>query len=368
MSVAARRAPGVPTAPQPLHLTTEGDWIEAPGKGGKVQLNFETGGGSITCTPVNQNNWAGVFNGNVKVTNDLIVDHEVDVGGQLIARNQFFGQGPAIFSSTVDVTGKLECDGGLRVDGQYNTFPTPVTNVIDVGRWSDGVNDIWARGPSGATSLRITAQPFGLVAPGGTVAVQPSLTVTGDTTITGRTVLSSTAGGMAGGITCESYGQFKGNLISEPPGSLQANGQAAFANGLSEYGRTFKMGDWVPVAFNAANFSATGGGSWTVPSVQSNFYAVVGRTVTYTVQLFNSTITGTVITLRINLPAGFVAQANAGTVSAWSVDGTNAYQPMIVEARPGLSQLVIQRINPTFGAAIAPGAQMGIYLQIQFPI
>lgn len=74
-------------------------------------------------------------------------------------------------------------------------------------------------------------------------------------------------------------------------------------------------GAWITVAFSAGNFTATGGGSWTVASGDQTRYAyqVHGKTMRLSFSVLTSTVAGTVTSLNIAIPGGYTAAAiNSG--------------------------------------------------------
>lgn len=88
-----------------------------------------------------------------------------------------------------------------------------------------------------------------------------------------------------------------------------------FANGHKEYGRSFKMGDWVDVAYNGADYTAGGSMTWTVESGDQlqRRYTRIGNTLFYVVTIGTSTLGGTASsTLFVTLPAGLTVGGGAG--------------------------------------------------------
>lgn len=95
--------------------------------------------------------------------------------------------------------------------------------------------------------------------------------------------------------------------------------------GMKERGRSVAMGEWIAPAFNAANFAATGGGSWTVaaPGITTFAYTLVGKALTVQFIVGGTTILP-VSTLTVAIPGGFVsAKTMTGTYIGWNpVTGT----------------------------------------------
>jgi len=63
--------------------------------------------------------------------------------------------------------------------------------------------------------------------------------------------------------------------------------------------------NWIQRQFDAANFTASGSMTWTLPTgATTDAYIVQGKTVTYSFELFPSTTAGTAASeLRITLPS-----------------------------------------------------------------
>jgi hypothetical protein len=88
----------------------------------------------------------------------------------------------------------------------------------------------------------------------------------------------------------------------------------AIPNGLKERGRSTAAGEWVSVAFNAANFTASAG-NWTLVSGdQATFaYTLIGKTMTVSFVLNTTTVSATPASVRIAIPGGFTsAKVEAG--------------------------------------------------------
>jgi hypothetical protein len=76
----------------------------------------------------------------------------------------------------------------------------------------------------------------------------------------------------------------------------------AFTNGLKERGRTAKIGAWSTLAYDAGNFSCESG-DWTVDSAKQQInYALIGDTVLFEFNIWDSVISATPAWLRILIP------------------------------------------------------------------
>jgi len=94
-------------------------------------------------------------------------------------------------------------------------------------------------------------------------------------------------------------------------GSISCNANLALAGGIYEASRSAAMGYFQDIPFNAANFSAVGGGTWTVDAaaVAANRYALVGKLMFWKIYVAwfqgTSAVAGTVTRLRLTAPVSF---------------------------------------------------------------
>lgn len=105
------------------------------------------------------------------------------------------------------------------------------------------------------------------------------------------------------------------------------------SNGLSERGRTVKLGEWTAVAYNAANFTASSG-TWTVDSGDqvTYAYAIVGKAITVSFTIVGTDVSATPAELRIAIPGGFTAARRMDS-AVWLVNaGTREVGQAIVDA------------------------------------
>jgi hypothetical protein len=106
---------------------------------------------------------------------------------------------------------------------------------------------------------------------------------------------------------------------------------------------------WVDVPFNAANFGAAPSMTWTVEAadVLQNRYSLVGKTLTWSVYLFTTTLAGTASNqLRINIPGpvGSTAKSARFTMPATYISDGGTNVGGIVES-VGLTYIAISKIN-----------------------
>jgi hypothetical protein len=88
--------------------------------------------------------------------------------------------------------------------------------------------------------------------------------------------------------------------------------RAYLSDNVYQRGRPLGMGDWQAVPFNAANFTASGGATWTViaAAVAVQRFALTGQTMHYNIIVQNTTV-GAVApaNLLIALPTGYTVAA-----------------------------------------------------------
>lgn len=85
---------------------------------------------------------------------------------------------------------------------------------------------------------------------------------------------------------------------------LSNAGNLSFIGTIKERARSTPMGEWINVAYNAGNYGAAGGGSWTVASGDqiAYQYMLVGKTCFLTITLNNTSVSGTVSSITITMP------------------------------------------------------------------
>jgi hypothetical protein len=107
------------------------------------------------------------------------------------------------------------------------------------------------------------------------------------------------------------------DALSTVSGQLIMNrgGDFVAGNRIFERARSFPIGEWNDIPYNAANF-ASDTGTWDVPvgSVGVHCYSVVGKTMTLMASLTTTTITGTPSQLWLFMPAGFSLNRSVAVV------------------------------------------------------
>lgn len=91
-----------------------------------------------------------------------------------------------------------------------------------------------------------------------------------------------------------------------------ATGEIKTSAGIYERSRSSAIGIWIPVAYAAGNFTASGAGTWTVAAGDqvTYKYMLVGKTMTLQVTIATSTVAGAPNNLRVALPSGFTSLDN----------------------------------------------------------
>ena len=107
------------------------------------------------------------------------------------------------------------------------------------------------------------------------------------------------------------------------PLQLTRTGDAKVGRDVYEKGRTTPMGHWQTVPFNAANFSATGGATWTVTAGNQSVYSycLLGKTLHIVLYLTSTTLSAAASTVQIALPVGGMSSLSVGGVVAYKNPG-----------------------------------------------
>lgn len=148
-----------------------------------------------------------------------------------------------------------------------------------------------------------------------------------------------------------------GTVVQTRPLACSRGGDVVIGRYLYEQTRPAALGHWTDVPFAAGNFSAGGGGAWTVQAgdVVTNRYTQIGQTLLWTLRIQTSTVSGTVTALVLILPGSLVA-ATIGTGVATLLNvGAPANRGDIV-VQPGTTYLTITR---TDGGALLPVSEAG---------
>jgi hypothetical protein len=104
------------------------------------------------------------------------------------------------------------------------------------------------------------------------------------------------------------------------------NGALRTSIGIYERNRIQPMGFWQDVPFNAANFYAGGGGTWTIgaAAVIRNRFTMIGLTIVWDLYISwfsgDNIVNGTVNGLFVNIPGGFSAPGNTIQVTGFGLD------------------------------------------------
>jgi len=108
--------------------------------------------------------------------------------------------------------------------------------------------------------------------------------------------------------------------------SLSFSGNALFIGSITERNRSKPIGEWTAVPFNASDFIAEGGGTWTVQAadVITFAYSLVGKIIIVAFEIQTTDTSGTVSTLSIKIPGGFVpARTTRNTITTNPAAGSN---------------------------------------------
>ena len=138
-----------------------------------------------------------------------------------------------------------------------------------------------------------------------------------------------------------------------------------------ELGRPAPQGYWTPIAFNAANFSCDGGMTITTNAsqVSTNQYALIGKTLHWSLNINGFTLGGSNGNVIVTLPAGLVSGVS-GAIGTFIITNNLAgiaWKVGMINAGAGNSKLtLVQLPNFVWTAGDAGNwAYMNITLQIQ---
>lgn len=132
------------------------------------------------------------------------------------------------------------------------------------------------------------------------------------------------------------------------------------------------LGTWIDQPFNAAHYSATGGGTWTVGSaaVLTNRYTLIGKTLHWKLYISwfsgSNVAAGTLTTVQIALPGGFTWGGGPTMLPvAYTIDGSGTFS-YAYAANSG-SVIQFNRLVGAAGANWTAGA-IGILTQLTLEI
>lgn len=134
------------------------------------------------------------------------------------------------------------------------------------------------------------------------------------------------------------------NVAPGVTGTLSLSGK------LFEQSRSTAMGEWISVPYNAANFTASAGGTWTVDSGDqlSYNYQLTGHTMTLVVSVATSTVAGTPTQLLVAIPGGFTnTTLFRSTVGLISDNGANYAVTQIASNAGGSTIIIFPAITAT---------------------
>lgn len=126
--------------------------------------------------------------------------------------------------------------------------------------------------------------------------------------------------------------------------------------------------NWIQRQFDATRFTASGSMAWTVEAgdVVTDAYIVNGKTVTYSLVLSSSTLSGTASNeVRVTLPSKLVVMRTMSNVVRLFDTTNNAYVGYAY-VTPGVDYIRISRLD--FGPFTLVTNGFGIHAQITFEI
>jgi hypothetical protein len=166
------------------------------------------------------------------------------------------------------------------------------------------------------------------------------------------------------------------SVVQATPLTLARTGNVAIGGtttshtgSLSERGRLVAMGEWQDLAFNAANFTAGGGGTWTVnaAALLYNRYTLIGKTLHWRLYVawFGgiSTVAGTVTELRIAAPPGLTFNASGQTQRlTYGIEGGSVFTEGLVAPTSGY--VALSKLAGTNWSAGTAGVVLMLTLEI----
>lgn len=145
--------------------------------------------------------------------------------------------------------------------------------------------------------------------------------------------------------------------------NLNANEFSSVKPFLSSANTAIPLGTWQDVPFDAANYGATGGGTWTVTAATqvTYSYALIGKTLHLNVDLLGTQVAGVVTNLGIRLPVGVTVAKNGRTIGV----GIQGATPMSI--RITFAPAVALSVDLLTGGAFAVG-QVDVTFLATIPI
>lgn len=141
-----------------------------------------------------------------------------------------------------------------------------------------------------------------------------------------------------------------------------------FTPGVTERGRAAKIGEWTDVAYNAANFTASGTMTWTVVAGNHVAYAysLVGKTLTVIFNFQNTNVGGAAdISLIIPIPGGLVSELQV--LNSIRIRNAATYLTGYAVVVAGGTQILFRRIDNTTWTLTA-GGDTDVTGQITFEV
>ncbi len=108
-----------------------------------------------------------------------------------------------------------------------------------------------------------------------------------------------------------------------------------FTLGITERGRSDEVGEWIAVAHNGANYTASAG-NWTVDLADhiSVKYMLIGKTMVLSFRLFSTDVSATPAALRMAIPGGFTVAATTD-IPMWYSSAGAAFQNGLAQVSTG---------------------------------
>lgn len=248
----------------------------------------------------------------------------------------------------------------------WTAIPIPVATANQ--QWRDNLLYLKA-----AIDTNIV-QPDSFTGPVNNFGLTPSVRVVNCTNATQRTYTGFTAGVDGQRVLFVSKGAGHVDFTHEGTGSTAANrlknfatfGPTTLAAGVGraefEYDATaarwqllwHEQGAWITRTFAAGNYTASAG-TWSVAAASRDAYWLDNRTLKVSFAA-SGTTSGTPVTVRIAIPAGYMAAASDGNPYYVSLNGAGAAEGGYWQVSVGGTTINLQRYaNATFSAGTVSG-------------
>jgi hypothetical protein len=161
------------------------------------------------------------------------------------------------------------------------------------------------------------------------------------------------------------------SVVIASPLKMDWTGNVFVAADVSEKGRLTPMGHWIDVPFTAANFSGSGGMTWTVgaAAITRNRYCLIGNTMVWSLALSAgptaNSLTGTAsAAIAITIPAGKLGPVGQTQLVAYQNAMTPVLGGLIAQTTGGLILNFANAAGGLFAIGAGPAMQWVVTLEV----